>query len=318
MMESSKNTRSPGIGNLVLLFGSFHRGQQRLDEAICKLKTNRACTYKPLPFLVEEKWKGNLPNGIISTLSSMFCFSFSEMPKDKKAWVFGCSGEETHHINDFWLAEDNNQGISKHHFAIDLVNNDTKNMAVPRIVLVSTTLWLKVEHEGVVVTLRKPGHSYEITGSIKLTFPNRLSFWVWTPERDSRQARDFTKKANQFVENLKRELPDHLASIDNGPDTTLDDYRVGRDESTYTQHRGYNYATGSSASVFRVLKNGKDVQLVAKELFYKERDSAITVRSAAEEIENQFKMGTKVLHVSQPTCLPSSLIPTQPLLSPGH
>lgn len=323
MAEPSRTACGPSIGNIALLFGGSRKGRHRLDDAIRNIRTNDTCTYKPPPGLPQEKWKGSLPNGVVSAASSIFRLAFSEMPKDRKAWVFGSSGNQTHHVNDFWLAEDNNQGISKRHIAIDF--DVLLGKIVPRITLLSTNMWLDVAGEGDFVRLSEPGHNCTVSGPLKLTFPDGLSFWLWNPSRDSTEVTTFYKKVNILVEKLKKELPEHLASIEEGPKTNkpdmvvvddirygkngsgyqrdpdyhCDDIRYGKNGSVYQRDYDYDRETGSSASVFRVLKDGQDAQLVAKELFFNENQSAISLRLAAEKLEYQFEVGKKVMHVSQ-------------------
>ncbi|KAI1118686.1 hypothetical protein F5Y14DRAFT_447049 [Nemania sp. NC0429] len=285
------------IEDIVLLFGCFSRGQDNLDEVISKLRTNASCIFQPDPGVFEEDWVVDLPDGAILTESCTFCLTLSEMPKDRKAWVFGSSVKEPHYVNDFWLAEDNSRRISKHHFAVDLVSDGPSDTAVPRITFRSTTSSLMIEDAGVSsVLLEQPGDSVNIKGPRKLIFPDHFSFWVWTPPRNSIQQRVFTMKANRFVERLKKELPEHIASISNEPDTMDADLRFDQDGHIYSQNPESLRNVGPRGSVFRVLKDEEDTGLVAKEFYSKPYHTALSVRMASEEMKNQLEIGKEVWH----------------------
>lgn len=271
------------LANIVLILGSF-KGASNILE----LSENSRYEFTPPGSDVDPQanWKGGQSEQ--QELKAPFlCLTFGEHLYSPEGWVAGSSADTD--ACDLQLAKNNQAGISRRYFIIDI----DPNTGDPRMTVLSTKTLRLIDGDHVVV--RGQGESLQISRPVTMDL-GAVSFRAWRPKLTPTQVRLYRKRALNFSRELMDSMPKYFPSLESQPDTVTSNVRYGMNNAVYV-NTGVE-TKGMSASVMMVEERTSGEIFGAKEPYYSINDDHGTVRKRWEELNREFKNIIKLDHVS--------------------
>lgn len=189
-------TNPTSLSDVLLFSGDFRsKDDPSFNPAdLCNIGDSSRYLYTPSPHETTNSspaWLGDLTEDISEPI---FCLPFSQPPDNPDGWVFGSSSEK--HACHFRLASDNQGGISRRYFAIDITSKPNCQ-PVAKLKLLSGNLEISTRSgDDVSLTLRGDGREITEPFLIQCT---ELSFRVWTPRSIPQENTLFAKTSRNFI-----------------------------------------------------------------------------------------------------------------------
>ena len=190
---------------------------------------------------------------------------------------------------DLQLAENNQTGISRRYFKID-IDPTTRD---PRVTgLLRNTLRII---DGGHTVVRGLGEFLQISRPVTIDL-GAVSFRAWRPKLTRAQDRHYRKRALNFSREFMDSMPKYFPSLKSQPDTVTSNVRYGMNNAVYV-NKGVE-TKGMSASVMMVEERTSGKIFGAKEPYYGINDDHGTVRKRWEGLAREFENIIKLDHVS--------------------
>lgn len=269
------------LANIVLILGSFDGAPNILE-----LSENSRYEFTPLGSDVDPQanWKGGQSEQ--QKLKAPFlCLTFGEHLYSPEGWVAGSSADTD--ACDLQLAENNQTGISRRYFKID-IDPSTRD---PRVTGLSKKALRIIDGDRTVV--RGQGEYLQISRPVTIDL-GAVSFRAWRPKLKTAQDRLYRKRALDFSRELMDSAPKYFPPLESQPDTVTSNVRYGMNDAVYV-NKGVE-AKGMSASVMMVEERTSGEIFGAKEPYYSINDDHGTVRRRWEELSREFKNIIKLDH----------------------
>jgi hypothetical protein len=275
--------KSDDLAKIVLILGSF----VGVDNILGLSENSRYEFQPPQDGQPGHGWKG----GQTQQLTPPFlCLRIGEHLFDPLGWVIGSDSDSDK--CDVQVAENNQTGISRRHFRID-ISPVTRNLRIT--VLSNCRIRIR---DGDRILLCRPSDPTEFSRPVTIDL-GAVTFLAWCPSRTAAERREYGRWAKDFSEDILRAVPRYIPSIETRhPETVTRNIRWGRDGSVYVNEWGGG-SRGMSASVMMVKERTTGKIFGAKEPYYKANDDHDTARKRWEALQREYKYIMQLDHVWQ-------------------
>lgn len=271
------------LAKIVLILGSFDGAPNILE-----LSENSRYEFTPPGSDIDPQtnWKGGQSEQ--QKLKAPFLrLTFGEHLYSPEGWVAGSLTDTD--ACDLQLAENNQTGISRRYFKID-IDPRTRD---PRLTVLSTKTLRLTDGDHTIV--RGQGESLQISRPVTIDL-GAVNFRAWRPKLTTAQDRLYRQRALNFSREVMASMPKYFPSLKSQPETVTSNVRYGRNNAVYV-NKGFE-AKGMSASVMMVEERTSGKIFGAKESYYRINDDPGTVRKRWEELSREFENIVKLDHVS--------------------
>ncbi len=281
--------QSSSLANIVIFFAIIENPP---DTVIRTLSDNVRFLFTPPRDVhdgvaVGERWKG----GQVEKFTEVFAFQFRENIHSPRGWVVGSAPTDD---CDFRLAQNNQTGISRSHFCIDI---SPKNR--PRITnLCRNDIRVHGSGHTDLVILQK-GDKVDIKDPVYVDL-GAASLQMWRPNLTREEEAKYRTHAEAFHLDYMQALPKPTHS---GAALTLD-LRFGLGQAVYRKVSNEQPRSGTFGSVIKVAELKERNFFAAKIPHLPKRRSADADREQWEMIHTEFLKLMRLQHVSLPLGVP--------------
>ncbi|KAI1179313.1 hypothetical protein F4777DRAFT_600928 [Nemania sp. FL0916] len=216
------------LGNYMVLVGAFQVPHNNVESIF---HANEAFQFDPRPCWDETHgWAGN--NSLDELSGPIFGLRWDQLPKNRRSFIFGSGHTDADDTNecpcDFQLTKDNDVGISRLHFAIDIKPQRDVDQEV-EVQISSLNGIVNIKHlSGANWNFTMPvtqGQVARIANSVSVNVGDWMTFRVWIPRFDTTIALKRKRLAYQFYRRCTVELPVRIPGIDPGNPTNFANLR---------------------------------------------------------------------------------------------
>lgn len=226
------------------------------------------------------------------------CLTFGQHMYSPQGWVVGSSPDSDD--CDLQVAEDNQTGVSRRHFQIDV----SPGRRCPRLTNLSRNAMRIHGADGTIILDQEQNVDIPAPVTIDL---GQVRIHAWRPSLSRAQDQRYRANLESFHRDFMNALPRPAVAM-MAPTSNI---RFGLSGAVYKQEDTAFSAAGSFASVAKVkeLRSGKS--FAAKVAHHKLSDPAGQVRRLWESLTDEFQKLVRLRHVCQPDLvhLPFSLMP---------
>jgi hypothetical protein len=297
----------PGLGDIAMFIGAI---EGRWAKQFIELNHEHIWISQGVDDKEPDRWRGQM-SAAIRLDSATLCHSFLKPPKERKGWRHGAETKSTRtrgeRPRDMLYPLNSESHISSSAFCVDHAPGPNLRPAVRitpevrrssiRIEIGDHSLALSIGDESEI--LEKPAKIY-----LNDNDPDCLSFWLWSPTRNSSEQKIFKKHIKAFFDRGNRLDEAEFPGIESAGGSTrvpsppiyeqpkpcaMTQTRIGRTGTVY-EKCGDTISSGAVRNVFPVkITHQPSSNLVVPEQQYQPVESPPEIELVVKEIKSTKK-----------------------------